>query len=138
MLKHYHTRNLRLLADDNEMCDTCKIFNPMKDGVVTQPDDAFSASGNKVKNCIIDDVEGFANLKKANSATRFSCVKFAISKITSSLIKLNLRYLLYVSAIYLMHLINPSSLETLYNFVKISIALELYVDELFFGFSYNK
>jgi CRISPR-associated protein Cst2 len=27
MLKHLHSRNLRLLAEENELCDTCKIFS---------------------------------------------------------------------------------------------------------------
>lgn len=77
MLKHYHSRNLTLLADENELCDTCKIFSPMKNGQVKTRDDKFSDSGNKVKECIVDDIEGFMNAGKGHNEKRTSCVKFS-------------------------------------------------------------
>lgn len=77
MLKHYHSRNLRLLADENELCDTCKIFSPMKNGKVKESDDRLSPSGNKVKECIVDDIEGFMNAGKGANEKRTSCVKFS-------------------------------------------------------------
>jgi len=77
MLKHYHSRNLRLLADENELCDTCKIFSPMKNGKVKESDSKLSPSGNKVKECIVDDVEGFMNAGKGANEKRTSCVKFS-------------------------------------------------------------
>lgn len=77
MLKHYHSRNLRLLADENELCDTCKIFSPMKKGKVKENDERLSPSGNKVKNCVIDDIEGFMNVDKGVNEKRVSCVKFS-------------------------------------------------------------
>ena len=77
MLKHYHSRNLRLLADEDELCDTCKIFSPMKNGNVVKNDEKLSVSGNKVKQCIIDDVEGFMNAGKGHNEKRTSCIKFS-------------------------------------------------------------
>lgn len=77
MLKHYHSRNLTLLADENELCDTCKLFSPMKNGQVKTRDDKFSDSGNKVKECIVDDIEGFMNAGKGHNEKRTSCVKFS-------------------------------------------------------------
>lgn len=77
MLKHFHSRNLRLLADENELCDTCKIFSPMKNGVIKNIDEKLSASGNKVKACIIDDIEGFMNAGSGQNEKRISCIKFS-------------------------------------------------------------
>lgn len=77
MLKHNHSRNVRLLADENELCDTCKIFSPMKNGKVKEMDNKLSASGNKVKECIIDDIEGFMNAGKGANEKRTSCIKFS-------------------------------------------------------------
>lgn len=77
MFKHYYSRNLRLLADENELCDTCKIFSPMKNGKVKEIDKKLSASGNRVKECIIDDVEGCMNAGKGNNEKRTSCSKFS-------------------------------------------------------------
>lgn len=77
MFKHLHSRNLRLLADENELCDTCKIFSPMKNGTVKTQDKKLSPSGNKVKECIIDDVEGFMNAGKGANEKRTSCIKFS-------------------------------------------------------------
>lgn len=77
MLKHQHTRNLRLLADENELCDTCKIFSPMKNGKIKEKDDNLSDSGNRVKECVIDDVEGFMNAGKGCNEKRPSCIKFS-------------------------------------------------------------
>lgn len=77
MLKHLHTRNLRLLADNEELCDTCKIFSPMKNGTVKEKDKRFSESGNKTKECIIDDVEGFMNAGSGHNEKRTSCIKFS-------------------------------------------------------------
>lgn len=77
MLKHLHSRNVRLLADDNELCDTCKIFSPMKNGNVKEKDDRLSDSGNKVKECIVDDIEGFMNAGKGKNEKRTSCIQFS-------------------------------------------------------------
>lgn len=77
MLKHLHSRNVRLLADDNELCDTCKIFSPMKNAEVRTEDKNLSASGNKVKECIVDDIEGFMTAKKGKTKKRTSCIQFS-------------------------------------------------------------
>lgn len=77
MLKHFHTKNLRLLADDEELCDTCKIFSPMKNGDVKENDKKYSASGNRTKQCIVDDIEGFMNAEKSKNEKRTSCIKFS-------------------------------------------------------------
>ncbi|ADL52046.1 DevR family CRISPR-associated autoregulator [Clostridium cellulovorans] len=77
MLKHFHTKNVRLLADEDELCDTCKIFSPMKNGTVKEKDKNLSDSGNRVKQCIVDDIEGFMNAGKGNNEKRVSCIKFS-------------------------------------------------------------
>lgn len=77
MLKHQHSRNLRLLADDEELCNTCKIFSPMKNGKIKEKDTKLSDSGNRVKECLIDDVEGFMNAGKGCNEKRASCIKFS-------------------------------------------------------------
>ena len=77
MLKHFHTKNLRLLADDEELCDTCKIFSPMKNGDVKENNKKYSASGNRTKQCIVDDIEGFMNAEKSKNEKRTSCIKFS-------------------------------------------------------------
>lgn len=76
MLKHFHHKNLRLLANEDEICSTCRIFSPMKNGVVDNIDTNFSISGNKVKNCIVDDIEGFMDAGGTNSK-RTSVIKFS-------------------------------------------------------------
>lgn len=77
MFKHFHSKNLRLLAEDNELCETCKIFSPMKNGKIKIKDKDLSESGNRVKECIVDDVEGFMNAGKGNNEKRTSCIKFS-------------------------------------------------------------
>ncbi|MDF2881250.1 MAG: CRISPR-associated autoregulator DevR [Clostridiaceae bacterium] len=77
LLKHVYSKNLRLLSDLIELCDTCKIFSPMKNGKVKEKDDRFSASGNKVKECVIDDICGFMNAGKGNNEKRFTTAQFS-------------------------------------------------------------
>ena len=77
MLKHYHTRNLRLLAEDNELCDGCKILSPMKNAELKEKDETLSESGNRVKACIVDDCQGFMNAGKGRNEKRVSCIKFS-------------------------------------------------------------
>lgn len=76
MLKHYHSRNLTLLADQEELCDTCKIFSPMKNAKVEE-NEGISASGSRVKACIVDDVHGFMNAGKSRNEKRNSVIKFS-------------------------------------------------------------
>lgn len=76
-LKHQHTKNLRLLADEDELCSTCKIFSPMKNGDIKTKDDRFSDSGNRVLNCIIDDCHGFFNGGKGRNEKRESLISFS-------------------------------------------------------------
>ena len=49
----------------------------MKNGKVKESDSKLSPSGNKVKECIVDDVEGFMNAGKGANEKRTSCVKFS-------------------------------------------------------------
>mgnify|MGYP000961114833 CR=1 FL=1 len=77
MLKHYHSRNLRLLADGDELCETCKIFSPMKNGEIKKIDKNLSASGNRVKKCAVCDSEGFMNAGKGHNEKRKSCIEFS-------------------------------------------------------------
>lgn len=77
MLKHFHSRNLRLLAEDIELCETCKIFSPMKNGKVKEKDKDLSECGNRVRECVVDDVEGFMNAGKGSNEKRSSCIKFS-------------------------------------------------------------
>jgi CRISPR-associated protein Cst2 len=49
----------------------------MKNGKVKEIDKKLSPSGNKVKECIIDDVEGFMNAGKGANEKRTSCIKFS-------------------------------------------------------------
>lgn len=76
-LKHQHTKSLRLLADEDELCSSCKIFSPMKNGDIKKKDDKFSDSGNRVLNCIIDDCHGFFNGGKGRNEKRESCISFS-------------------------------------------------------------
>lgn len=76
MLKHLHSRNLMLLADEDELCDTCKIFSPMRNAKVDE-DEALSQSGNRVKACIVDDVHGFMNAGKGRNEKRGSAIRFS-------------------------------------------------------------
>lgn len=77
MLKHYHSRNVRLLANDYELCDKCKIFSPMKSGDIKNINKDLSASGNRVKECIVDDIEGFMNADGNKNEKRTSCIRFS-------------------------------------------------------------
>lgn len=77
MLSHVFNKNLRAIADNDELCDTCKIFSPMKNGVVKEIDESLSDSGNRVKNCIIDDICGFMNAGKGNNEKRSKVLSFA-------------------------------------------------------------
>lgn len=76
MLKHYHSRNLTLLADSEELCDTCKIFSPMKNATV-EKNEGISEVGNRVKACIVDDAHGFMNAGKGRNEKRNSAIKFS-------------------------------------------------------------
>lgn len=77
MLKHMHSRNLRNLSEENELCDTCKIFSPMKNGAVKNNDSNLSDCGNKVRECLIDDIEGFMDARKGKNIKRNSCIQFS-------------------------------------------------------------
>jgi CRISPR-associated protein Cst2 len=78
MVKHIFVKHLRELADKDELCDTCKLFSPMKNGKLKQMDDRFSLSGNRVRECVIDDVAGFMNAgKNTKSEKRKSPVSFS-------------------------------------------------------------
>lgn len=77
MLSHIFTKNLRTLADKEELCDTCKIFSPMKNGKVVDQDKNLSASGNRVKACLIDDACGFMNAGKGCNEKRSKVLNFA-------------------------------------------------------------
>lgn len=77
MLSHVFTKNLRALSDSNELCDTCKIFSPMKNGKVKSIDESLSSSGNRVKDCIIDDACGFMNAGKGQNEKRNKILSFA-------------------------------------------------------------
>lgn len=77
MLKHYHSRNVKLLADDDELCETCKILSPMKNSIIKDKDKNLSESGNRVKECIVDDIEGFMNAGKGRNEKRTSAIKFS-------------------------------------------------------------
>jgi len=77
MLKRIFVKNLRLLSDANELCSTCKIYSPMKNGKITKRDASLSESGNRVKNCIIDDVAGFMNAGTQKNEKRDSIIDFS-------------------------------------------------------------
>lgn len=79
MINYVFNKNLRLLADKNELCDTCKIFSPMKNGKITdeEKDNNLSESGNRVKKCIIDDVAGFMNAGKGANEKRSKIINFS-------------------------------------------------------------
>lgn len=76
MLKHNFTRNLRVLADEDELCNPCKFYSPMKNADVTITDNALSLNGNKSKQCIVDDICGFMNAS-GDKSKRTSCAKFS-------------------------------------------------------------
>lgn len=77
MLSHVFTKNLRALSETSELCDTCKIFSPMKNGKVKSVDESLSSSGNRVKDCIIDDICGFMNAGKGQNEKRNKVLNFA-------------------------------------------------------------
>lgn len=77
MLSHIFTKNLRALADTDELCDTCKLFSPMKNGKIKEVDETLSASGNRVKSCLIDDAVGFMNAGKGLNEKRTKALSFA-------------------------------------------------------------
>ena len=77
MLSHIFTKNLRVLSDSDELCDTCKIFSPMKNGKIKSVDESLSSSGNRVKECIIDDICGFMNAGKGQNEKRSKVLSFA-------------------------------------------------------------
>lgn len=76
MLKHMHTRKLRLIADEEELCEDCKLFKPAKSSKVKDENKKYSKSGNKVIKCLIDDIEGFMDVKDGN-CKRKSCIEFS-------------------------------------------------------------
>ncbi|EOU1990143.1 DevR family CRISPR-associated autoregulator [Clostridium perfringens] len=65
MINHVFVRNLRGYSNKDELCSTCRIFSPMKNGKLFIEDDkSLSKTGNRVKACIIDDVCGLMNAGK--------------------------------------------------------------------------
>lgn len=81
MVKRVFVKKLRGLCSPEELCPTCRIFSPMKNGEV-EIDDNLSASGNRVKHCVICDATGFMNAGKQKNEKRFSTTKnsWAIAK----------------------------------------------------------
>jgi CRISPR-associated protein Cst2 len=78
MVKHIFVKHLRELAEIDELCDTCKLFSPMKNGKLKHIDERFSLSGNRVRECVIDDVTGFMNAgKNTKNEKRKSPVSFS-------------------------------------------------------------
>lgn len=78
MINHMFNKNLRALADKDELCSTCKIFSPMKNGdIKTEIDKKLSATGNRVKGCIIDDIAGLMNAGKGHNEKRTKTVNFS-------------------------------------------------------------
>lgn len=65
-LSHAYNSHLRSVVDKRELCATCKILSPMRDGDIREEDKTLSPSGNRVKNCPICDLAGFMNIKGAN------------------------------------------------------------------------
>lgn len=77
LIKHVFTKNVRLLADHEELCDTCKIFSPMKNGKIKEVDERLSANGNRVKTCAVDDLCGFMNAGSGQNEKRYSTAHFS-------------------------------------------------------------
>lgn len=78
MISHMFNKNLRTLADKDELCSTCKIFSPMKNGELTiKEDKKLSVTGNRVKGCIIDDIAGLMNAGKGHNEKRNKTVNFS-------------------------------------------------------------
>lgn len=77
MNKHIFTNNLRKLASDDELCSSCVLFSPMKNGKVKITDDNLSDTGNRVRECIVDDAAGFMNAGGGRNEKRESIVKFS-------------------------------------------------------------
>lgn len=77
MLSHVFATNLRALSNVEEICSTCKIMSPMRNGAVREVDTTLSASGNRVKNCVIDDIMGFMNAGKGANEKREKAVSFS-------------------------------------------------------------
>ncbi|WP_027409658.1 DevR family CRISPR-associated autoregulator [Anoxybacteroides tepidamans] len=77
LIKHVFTKNVRLLTEHHELCDTCKIFSPMKNGKIKVKDERLSANGNRVKECAVDDLCGFMNAGKGQNEKRYSVAQFS-------------------------------------------------------------
>lgn len=65
-LNHTYSANVHSLVDKNELCETCRILSPMKNGQIRQRDEGLSESGNRTKNCPICDLSGFMNVDGKN------------------------------------------------------------------------
>lgn len=77
LIKHVFTKNVRLLTKQDDLCDTCKIFSPMKNGKIKTKDERLSANGNRVKECAVDDICGFMNAGKGQNEKRYSVAQFS-------------------------------------------------------------
>lgn len=65
-LNHSYIANVHRIADRKELCETCRILSPMKNGKIRETDDGLSESGNRTKNCPICDLSGFMNVEGKN------------------------------------------------------------------------
>lgn len=77
-LSHAYTSHLRSVVDKRELCDSCKILSPMRNGAIREEDKTLSPSGNRVKNCPICDLAGFMHPSKGSETVkREKSVQFA-------------------------------------------------------------
>lgn len=77
-LSHAYISHLRSVVDKRELCDSCKILSPMRNGAIREEDKTLSLSGNRVKNCPICDLSGFMHTTKgSDSVKREKAAQFA-------------------------------------------------------------
>lgn len=71
-LRHNFQLHLKSQFTPDELCGTCRLFDPMKNGELSGERKDLSASGNRTHHCPVCDIMGFLNPDKTNSQKRSS------------------------------------------------------------------
>lgn len=82
--KHAIRDRVMEVTDKSNLCASCRIFSPLKNGKHTSNDDGLSKSGNRTKGCVVCDLMGFMNPTIAEKRHSVIRVSDAIAEVTGT------------------------------------------------------
>ena len=87
--KHNIMANVYKMADKKDLCTSCRVMSPLKNGefsISKEDEERLSASGKRTKGCVMCDLAGFMNAEKGGTEKRNSImnVSDAIAEVTGT------------------------------------------------------